>query len=94
MVIKCHLQKIMTDYNFYVDIKSDKWPHIDRLQSDEASMIGRTNEIDALGEAAFKEETQTDKSLHLTMITVAGVKRNEYSYLVHSQVRLDDLFHV
>ncbi len=44
--------------------------------------------------SVFKEETQTDKSLHLTMITVSGVKRNEYSYLVHSQIRLDDLFHV
>ncbi len=45
------------------------------------------NKLSVLG-----EETQTDKSLHLTMITVSGVKRNEYSYLVHSQVRLDDLF--
>ena len=43
--------------------------------------------------SVLKEETQTEKSLHLTMITVSGVKRNEYSYLVHSQVRLDDLFH-
>ena len=42
--------------------------------------------------ALLKEETQTDKSLHLTLITASGVKRNEYSYLVHSQVRLDDLF--
>ena len=42
--------------------------------------------------SVLKEETQTDKSLHLTMITASGIKRNEYSYLVHSQVRLDDLF--
>ena len=42
--------------------------------------------------SVLKDETQTDKSLHLAMITVSGVKRNEYSYLVHSQVRLDDLF--
>ena len=42
--------------------------------------------------SVFKEESHTDKSLHLTMITASGVKRNEYSYLVHSQVRLDDLF--
>jgi len=26
------------------------------------------------------------------MITASGIKRNEYSYLVHSQDRLDDLF--
>ena len=44
--------------------------------------------------SVLKDETQTDKSLHLTMITSSGVKRNEYSYLVHSQVRLDDLFHM
>ena len=37
--------------------------------------------------SVFKEETQTDRSLHLTMITAS-----DYSYLVHSQVRLDDLF--
>ena len=43
--------------------------------------------------SVLKDETQSEKSLHLTMITVSGVKRNEYSYLVHSQVRLDDLFH-
>ena len=44
--------------------------------------------------SVLKEETQTDKSLHLTMITTSGIKRNEYSYLVHSQVRLDDLFRI
>ena len=44
--------------------------------------------------SVLKDETQTNKSLHLTMITSSGVKRNEYSYLVHSQVRLDDLFHM
>lgn len=42
--------------------------------------------------SVLREETQTEKSLHLTMITVSGVKRNEYSFLVHSEVRLDDLF--
>ena len=42
--------------------------------------------------SVLREETHTNKSLHLTMITASGVKRNEYSYLVHSQVRLDDLF--
>ena len=44
--------------------------------------------------SVLKEETQTEKSLHLTLITVSGVKRNEYSYLVQSQICLDDLFHV
>ena len=44
--------------------------------------------------SVLKNETRTEKSLHLTMITASGVKRNEYSYLVHSQVRLDDLFRI
>ena len=42
--------------------------------------------------AVLKEAAHTEKTLNLTMITVSGIKRNEYSYLVHSQVWLDDLF--
>lgn len=42
--------------------------------------------------ALLKEETRTSKSLHLTLVTASGVKRNENSYLVQSQVKLDDLF--
>lgn len=42
--------------------------------------------------ALLKEETQTAKFLHLTFVTASGVKRNENSYLVQSQVGLDDLF--
>ena len=42
--------------------------------------------------ALLKEETGTCKSLHLTFVTAAGIKRNENSYLVQSQVNLDDLF--
>ena len=42
--------------------------------------------------ALLKEETGTSKSLHLTFVTASGVKRNENSYLVRSQIDLDDLF--
>ena len=42
--------------------------------------------------ALLKEETGTPKSLHLTLVTASGVKRNENSHLVQSQVGLDDLF--
>lgn len=42
--------------------------------------------------AAFRQETQTRKALHLTMVTTYGVKRNMYSGLVQSEVCMDDLF--
>ncbi len=42
--------------------------------------------------ATFKQETKTNKALHITMITTFGVKRNTYSNIVQSQVLLDDLF--
>ena len=40
----------------------------------------------------FREVTKTRKSIHLTMITSAGLVRNEYSSRVQSEVTLDDLF--
>ena len=40
----------------------------------------------------FTEETHTKKSVHLTMITTYGVKRNEYWGNVQSEVRLEELF--
>jgi undecaprenyl pyrophosphate synthase len=40
----------------------------------------------------FAEETNTKKSVHLTMITTYGVKHNEYWNNVQSEVILDDLF--
>ena len=40
----------------------------------------------------FKEETETKSSVHLTMVTVDGIRRNEHSFVVQSEVTLDDLF--
>ena len=40
----------------------------------------------------FRNETGTKKSIHLTFVTTYGVKRNENSDIVQSQVVLDDLF--
>jgi hypothetical protein len=40
----------------------------------------------------FVEETNTKKSVHLTMITTYGVKHNEYWNNIQSEVILDDLF--
>jgi hypothetical protein len=41
---------------------------------------------------AFIQETKTRKAIYLTMITTYGVKRNEYSGIVQSEVKMDDLF--
>jgi len=40
----------------------------------------------------FRSQTKTRKALHLTMITTYGLKPNEYSGLIQSEVRMDDLF--
>jgi len=40
----------------------------------------------------FIEETKTKKSVHITMITTYGVKRNEYWNNIQSELILDDLF--
>jgi hypothetical protein len=41
---------------------------------------------------AFIQETKTRKAVHLTMVTTYGVKQNEYSGLIQSEVKMDDLF--
>ena len=41
---------------------------------------------------AFINETKTRKTVHLTMVATYGVKRNEHSGLIQSEVKLDDLF--
>ena len=40
----------------------------------------------------FIEETDVKKSIHITMITTYGVKRNEYRNNIQSEIVLDDLF--
>ena len=40
----------------------------------------------------FIRETKTRKATHLTMVTTYGVKRNEYSGQIQSEVKMDDLF--
>jgi hypothetical protein len=42
--------------------------------------------------SAIKQESKTRKTIHITMITTYGVKRNLYSGNVQSEVALDDLF--
>jgi len=40
----------------------------------------------------FLRNTKTRKAIHLTMITTYGIKQNEYSGMVQSEVNMDDLF--
>jgi hypothetical protein len=40
----------------------------------------------------FKQETQTRKSVFLTLITTFGVKQNEYSGMVQNEVKMAELF--
>ncbi len=42
--------------------------------------------------AALIRETQTRKAIHQTMVTTYGVKRNEYSGQVQSEVKMENLF--
>lgn len=56
-------------------------------------------EIDADYEASlrnkletFKRETNTRKSLQMTMVSTYGIKKNKYSNRVQNEVTLDDLF--
>jgi AAA+ ATPase superfamily predicted ATPase len=42
--------------------------------------------------AVFRQETKTNKALHLTLITTYGVFHNEYWGDIQSEVTMDDLF--
>ncbi len=42
--------------------------------------------------SAFKTESKTHKTIHITMLTTYGVKRNIYSGNIQSEVTLEDLF--
>lgn len=41
---------------------------------------------------AFKDETKTKSTLHITIVTAAGLKKNEYSDVVQNIICGDDLF--
>ena len=41
---------------------------------------------------AFLSTTKTKKTIQTTMITTYGLRQNQYSNLINSQVTLDDLF--
>jgi hypothetical protein len=41
---------------------------------------------------SFRNETGTNKAIHITLITTYGVKHNEYWGNIQSEVTMDDLF--
>ena len=42
--------------------------------------------------STFQTATKTKKAVRLTMVTVYGIKRNQYSSIVNSQITAEDLF--
>jgi hypothetical protein len=42
--------------------------------------------------AAFVRESKTKKSIHYTIITTYGLKRNAYSGTIQSEITMEDLF--
>lgn len=42
--------------------------------------------------SVFKEETKTNKSVFLTMITTYGIKQNEYSGIIQKTITMADMF--
>jgi uncharacterized protein len=40
----------------------------------------------------FKEETKTRKPVFLTFVTTFGIKQNEYSGMVQSEIKMSALF--
>ena len=42
--------------------------------------------------AVFRQETETKKSIYVTMITTYGIVENQYSGVIQSQLTADDLF--
>ena len=40
----------------------------------------------------MRDETDTRKGCHVTMVTTYGIKRNKHAGIVQSQVTMDQLF--
>ena len=42
--------------------------------------------------SAFREETGTEKAIHMTIISVNGLKKNKYASVFQNEISGDDLF--
>ena len=40
----------------------------------------------------FQKETDSDKAIHITLVTVNGIKKNEYSGIVQNVITAENLF--
>ncbi len=80
-----------------IDLLIDRRDHVINLceikYSAEEYVINRETDLDIRNKiAVFVEATKTKKTIQTTMITTFGVKPNQYSGLINTQVVLDDLF--
>lgn len=53
-------------------------------ESDYQALINKKNR--------FKESSNTEKAVHIIMVTTKGIKQNKYSSIVHNSITLDHLF--
>jgi len=63
-----------------------------KYSKDEYTITKEYNEILRKRYAIFIDETKTRKTVHLTMITICGIKQNTYIGNIQSHITLDDLF--
>jgi len=63
-----------------------------KCSSDEYEITKEYNDTLRRRYALFTDGTKTRKTVHTTMITTFGVKRNMYWGNIQSEVKLDDLF--
>ena len=81
-----------------IDLLIDRKDHVINLceikYSEKEYVVDKETEMSLRNKIAlFIEETKTKKSIQTTMITTYGIKPNQYSNLINTQVVLDDLFH-
>ena len=80
-----------------IDLLIDRKDHVVNLceikYSEKEYVIDKEEEMNLRNKiAVFVEETRTKKTIQTTMITTYGIKPNQHSSLINTQVVLDDLF--
>lgn len=80
-----------------IDLLIDRRDHVINLceikYAAEEYVISKETDLDLRNKiGTFLEATKTKKTIQTTMITTYGVKPNQYSSLINTQVILDDLF--
>jgi hypothetical protein len=62
-----------------------------KYSKDEYTITKEYNDTLRVRYATFADRTKTSKTVHTTMITTFGVKRNQYWGNIQSEVNLNDL---